>query len=273
MGADILTNLAAVKLWLTLTGEDEATDTLLRRLIKSASAFALNYMNRDSLARTEYNNQLLDGFGNPWIVLREYPVISIDALSCGARVFNPAAGTPPTNGYYLDTVVRNAPQKLSLLGAMTFPRARSSIMISYTAGYFITDELQTIGTDEIENAIRVDLNNFWLAYYAVRLVSNGLPLEYVDNKEPGPMQYWVNPETGQYYFNSAQAGLAVYISYSYVPADIVEGVTELVGDRFKAKDRIGYNSKSLGGQETVSFNNQSMSHHVREMFTPYRRVF
>lgn len=273
MGADVLTNLSEVKSWLSLTGEDAATDVLLWRLIKSASAFAINYMNRDTMGRTEYNNQLLDGYGNPWIVLREYPVISVDALSVGSRIFSPAAGTPPDNGYWLDDVVRNAPQKLSLLGCMNFPRARNSIMISYTAGYFITDELMRVGTEEIDNSIRVPTKQFYLLYYTVRLASNNATLEYVENPAPGPMQYWVNPETGLYYFNSAQADLDVLVSYSYVPADIVMGVTELVGERFKAKDRIGVNSKSLGGQETVSFNNQSMSHQVREMFGPYRRVF
>lgn len=273
MGADVLTNLSEVKSWLSLSGEDAATDTLLWRLIKSASTFALNYMNRDGLARTQYNNQLVDGYGNPWITLREFPVISIDALSVGSRVYNPATGTPPTNGYWLDEVVHNAPQKLSLLGCGTFPRQRMSILLSYTAGYFVANEPQTIGTVEIDNSIRLSTDQFYLQYFSVAVVSSGIELEYVNSAEPGPMQYWVNPETGVYYFNSAQAGLDVLISYSYVPSDIVMGVTELVGERFKAKDRIGVNSKALGGQETVSFNNQSMSHHVREMFGPYRRVF
>lgn len=230
-------------------------------------------MNRESIGRTEYVNQLLDAYGNPWLVLREFPVISIESLSYGTKVFQPASGSPPNNGYWLDDVVNNAPQKLTILGGETFPRQRSSVLISYTAGYFIRDELQRIGNDVVEGTIRVTVKQFYLEYYGVRLVSNGQLLEYVEDSTPGPLQYWVDPDTGVYHFNSAQAGLDVYISYSYVPSDIVMGVTEMVGDRFKAKDRIGVNSKSLGGQETVSFNNQSMSHHVREMFGPYRRVF
>lgn len=274
MGADTLTNLSEVHSWLSITGVNAERDKLLNRLIKSASAFALNYMNRDSLARAVNANQLLDGHGNPWIVLREYPVISVDSLSVGSRVYSPASGTPPSSGFWLDEVVHNAPQKLSLLGCGTFPRQRMGIMITYTSGYYVSEEAHVLTTDAVDNLIPMTTNQFYLAYHKVTLADVGkTELEYVDDPTPGPLQYWVDPATGTYYFNTAQAGIAVLVSYSYVPSDIVMGVTELVGERYKAKDRIGVNSKSLGGQETVSFNNQSMSHHVREMFNPYRRVF
>lgn len=264
-----LVNLEAVKAWLGISLSDHDSDALLRRLIKGASEFALNYMNRNNFGRTDYQNQLLDGFGNPFIVLREYPVIEVTALSIGQKQFHKAIGTPPDNGWWLDDTIQNAPQRLLLLGGATFPRQRSSVMISYSAGYFIKAERHRVPTS---GPYKVDPCQFWYSDYAVTL-EDGTPLTYLASGNPASMEYTIDADNGTYTFNAAQADQVVLISYSYVPADIAQAVMEIVGERFKSKDRIGYNSKSLGGQETVSFNNQSMSNYARELLNPYRRVF
>jgi hypothetical protein len=49
-----------------------------------------------------------------------------------------------------------------------------------------------------------------------------------------------------YQFSAADVGASVLLSYSYVPSDIEDACVTMVGDRYKAKDRIGYVSKSLG---------------------------
>lgn len=271
MLAGTLTNLDTVKGWLSISVEDVDSDRLLMSLIKGASEFALNYMNRNTFGRTEYNNQLVDGYGNPFIVLREYPVIEVTALSISSTVFHKAAGIPPTNGYWLDDVIQNAPQKLTILGTgYVFPRQRSSVLVSYVAGYFTKDEPHRIPADE---PFVVNTCQFWYEDFEVVLDDGDRTPFILVKGEPGSMQYSIDPNSGVYTFNEAQANNAILISYSYVPADIAQAVTEIVGERFKAKDRIGYNSKSLGGQETVSFNNQSMSSYTRELLNPYRRVF
>jgi len=79
-------------------------------------------------------------------------------------------------------------------------------------------------------------------------------------------------EDGLYTFNVAQAGAGVLITYSYVLPDIEQAVWELVGERYKTQDRIGIQSKSLGGQETISYFQGAMSSYVVELLQNYRRV-
>jgi hypothetical protein len=49
-------------------------------------------------------------------------------------------------------------------------------------------------------------------------------------------------------------------------------VIELVGERFKTRDRIGQTAKTLGGQETAAFSIAAMSPTVAALLAPYRRV-
>ena len=51
----------------------------------------------------------------------------------------------------------------------------------------------------------------------------------------------------------ADAGQSVSISYGYVPQDIAQAALELAAERFRAAERIGLTSKSMGGQETIAY--------------------
>ena len=43
------------------------------------------------------------------------------------------------------------------------------------------------------------------------------------------------------------------LSYGFVPQDLAQAATELAAERFRASERVGLRSKSLGGQETISY--------------------
>jgi hypothetical protein len=60
--------------------------------------------------------------------------------------------------------------------------------------------------------------------------------------------------------------------YAAVPDDVEQAVVELVGERFRARERIGLSSKSLGGQETTAFCPGGFSDTVLALLAPYRRV-
>ena len=47
---------------------------------------------------------------------------------------------------------------------------------------------------------------------------------------------------------------------------------ELVGERFRARDRIGLSAKTLGGQETTAFATKAFNDTIAALLTPYRRV-
>ena len=74
---------------------------------------------------------------------------------------------------------------------------------------------------------------------------------------PGAGQYVVSG--GVYAFRAADAGRAVTIGYGYVPQDVAQAATELAAERFRAAERIGLKSKSLGGQETIAYDTSADS--------------
>lgn len=266
----LLTTLPHVKAWLNIDQSNTTDDTFLTYLIKSASAFALNYMQRDSMAATVYS-EMYDGYGNTFMVLRQFPAHEVLSLSINGKPVSAASGdgisTPFANGYVLEQA-HSAPsqQRLTLFGTI-FPRARSSVYVSYKAGYMQADESHVVPVDP---EYTVCTYNTWLEDEGVTL-ADGTSLVLSTTPVPGPGEYYVD-STGEYLFNPAQAGESVQISYSYVPPDVEQAVWELVGERYKAKDRIGVNSKALGGQETVSFDIRSMNPYIRELLNPYKRV-
>ena len=71
-------------------------------------------------------------------------------------------------------------------------------------------------------------------------------------------------------------GAPVVVSYSAgyatVPGDVSQAATELVGEAFRRRERIGQTSKSLGGQETVAFQPADMNATTRAMLAAYRAV-
>lgn len=270
MGAgNLLTTLPIVKGWLGIADDNTDADAMLSRMIKVASAFVLNYLNRDGLDLTTYSD-VYDGYGNSFMVLRRNPVYQVEAVSflgtpCPAATGN-GFDNPYTNGWVLEPEYSPVgSQRLNFYGRV-LPRARSSIAVRYSSGYVITDEAQTI-PDASEYTITT--YQLWLGDVSVKKASDGTLFTKVD-ANPAAGEYTV--AAGVYTFNAADADTPVLITYSYVPADIVQATTEIIGERYRYMDRIGYLSKSLGGQETVTFSSSSLSEFVRESLTPYRNV-
>ncbi len=60
--------------------------------------------------------------------------------------------------------------------------------------------------------------------------------------------------------------------YAVTPADVEQAVIELVGERFRARERIGLSAKALGGQETASFTTTPFNATIAALLAPYRRI-
>lgn len=269
----MLTTLAHAKDWLGIEESNTSSDAYLTRLIKSASQFALNYMQRDSISSNQYD-EVYDGYGNTFMMLRQFPATDVLAVSLNGKPIAAAGGdginTPFTSGYVLEAP-KSAPsqQRLSVYN-MIFPHLRSSIYVQYMAGYKQNAEPHVVPDDPGPYTVYTDFT--WLEDLGVTL-ANGTPLLRVE--EPASdlmnMQYSVSAD-GTYNFSDYQALVPVRIAYSYVPADVEQAVWELVGERYRAQERIGLNSKSLGGQETVSYDIRAMNPYIRELLNPYKRV-
>jgi gp6-like head-tail connector protein len=267
MATGDLTTLPHVKEWLGIDPDVTDGDALLSRMITAASRFVLGYLNRASLAAMTIND-VYDGHGNNFMILRQWPVISLSTIQFyGITVDQPATGNPRSNGYLLeDAQQAGGQQRLTLFGHF-FPNGRSVINITYRAGYLMTDEAYTIPS---VTPWQITTTSLWLEDEGVSYALGDIPLVKVDS-DPIVGQYSVDA-TGIYTFAEADEDEDILISYSYVPADIEQATYEMVGEQFKYKDRIGYISKSLAGQETVTFSQKNMTDYVKLLLQPYMRV-
>ena len=85
MAAGDLITLTYAKLIARVTGS--ASDTLLAALITAASDYARQFCRRD-LSPRQYD-ELYDGSGRGFLVLRNAPLIALDTVTCGPSTSNP----------------------------------------------------------------------------------------------------------------------------------------------------------------------------------------
>ena len=258
------TSLATVKAWLVITTSTD--DTLLTNLIKQVSLAILNYINRPAFVRTTFN-ELQSGVGNPDIMLRNYPVITVNSLSVSGETI-PASTSYGVPGYTLsewDGSSSGNPQEITLC-SYWFRRGRNNISIQYQAGYCILNEAQTIPATPYQITPTQPYGN-WAQDDGVTY-ANGTALTKVA-MSPTAGQYSVS-STGVYTFAAADTTAAVLISYSYTPADIEEACIEWVSERYKYKQRIGQTAQNISGQTTASYN-LKMPEHIQTMLEPYKK--
>jgi len=263
-----LTTLDAIKSWLEIDPANTDADVLLNRLNHAASAFVLNQLNRDSLALSPLV-ETYDGYGNTFMMLRRNPVYAVDAVSFQGVPISPASGDGFTTQYSSGWVLEpeysiTGTQRINLYG-FRFPRTRGSVSVRYKSGFVITGEKQAVPAAV---PYTIAPNFRCLGDVSVKR-ADGTLFTPVDGA-PAAGQYSFND--GLYTFAAADANTSVFITYSFCPADIEQAVWELVGERYLYKDRIGVNSKSLGGQETVAFSTKSMSAYVKETLVRYANV-
>lgn len=265
MATGDLTTLSHVKDWLGIPSDNTTADALLSRLISSASKAILNQINRSGLAAMQFNDRY-DGFGSNFMLLRQWPVIAVQSIQfCGQSIVTPSTGNPSSNGFLLEDSdsFAGGQQQLTLIGYW-FPPGRMNIQVAYTAGYQQTE------TDTVPAMMpyNISTQNTWMSDGGVTL--SGVALTKVASN-PGITEYSVSA-AGVYSFNAALASAQVAITYSYVPQDLEQACWELVSERYKYKDRIGLNSKTLGGQETMVFDTKAFTSYVMELIQPYTRV-
>jgi hypothetical protein len=259
-----LTSLSATKAWLDVTSTDD--EKLLTRLIGAASRAIHAYLQRPNLFQHACN-ETYDGPGGCRLMLRQWPVLSVSAVTVDTTSV-PASSAFGQSGYRLeawDGDTPGSPQCLDLSG-YNFWRGLGNIAVSYTAGYAVENEPWTVPGRPYQVTVTAPFGS-WAVDQGV--TANGVAMTSVTT-EPTASQYRVID--GVYTFAAADTGKNVLISYSFVPADIEQACLELVGERYRTKDRIGEKSKSLGGQETISYSTAAMGDHVKMLLHPYRKV-
>lgn len=149
-----------------------------------------------------------------------------------------------------------------------------NIVVTYTAGYLVPLEPQTIPapiSPATVSIVAVDQTQGpWSADNGV-VGADGTIFELVKGT-PGPGQYAIGTIAGTYIFDGTDQGTDILVSYSYTPRDISQAATEWVAERFSYKNRIGQRHKSLGGQETITYDLSGIPDYIAVALQPYRSV-
>jgi len=252
-----LTTLARAKAWLggaTNTTDDE----LLLRLIHAASVFVQSWLNRRIMLQAYYErrNGSIAGAGLKGMVFGDGPVFDVQSVFInGATVPASSDGAILQPGYAFD-------ENEIWLAGYQFTKGKRNVTLAYRAG-FTTNEVRTIPTTPFQ------LTPLYMWLLDVGVTMNSTAMTKVSGT-PTTGQYSVNA-TGVYTFAAADTGKDVTIGYSLCPADIEQGVIDMLALRYRERDRIGVVSKAVGG-ETVSFTQKDMSDSTKTLLQQYRKV-
>lgn len=288
MPAGDLTSLANVKQWLSISNVD--TDVIFKRLITAVSSDLRSYINRYSLISATLS-ETRDGTGTQSMVLKGWPVTSIQSLFIGNVPVPPATPYVVNGvtvyggaGYFLEPWDGNepgVPQCLKLRG-YCYWQENQNVQVAYTSGYLSPTEAMAVpaGVGSAEPAYSVLApKGIWAADNGVSYTDSGAAGVYVPTTVSGSPptlstgQYSYDPVLlGTYYFATVDAGRPVKLQYSYTPPGLEQIAIEMVGERNSYRTRIGQRSKSLGGQETVSFDLSGIPMWAQRQLQPYLSV-
>lgn len=264
-----LTTRDAVKSWQGIVGA--ASDTQIDALVSAASRTILSFLGRPSILPRAWLDRYDGRTGLRALTLRNWPVIAVQSVAVGAVSLPPTNPANPSIGYALEAssygdAPPGVPQAVQLFGAGV--AGPQGVAVAYTAGYQETAAAVVPtggGTFTPEPSYGA-----WGSDQGVVFAATGVALARVASA-PTAGQYAVST-TGTYTFAAADAGKAIAIAFGYVPADLGQACVELVAHRMAAGSRVGVKSKSLGGQETVSFDISGVPDAVKSMLQPYRQV-
>jgi hypothetical protein len=261
-----LTTLERTKDWIGVTTSND--DVFLTRLVDEVSRFILTYLQRPTLFQNGFTD-IIDGTGHKRQTLRHWPVTAVSSVTVDGNSIS-AISSGSSTGFTVDAwdgLPPGTPQAVTLRG-YHYCSGLSNVNITYTAGFSVTNEPQTVPASGNHTvAVNAPHGNFGEDQGVT--YANGTSLAKVVSN-PGLGQYTAS--AGIYGFSQADGNANIFITYSYVPADIEHACVELIGERYRYKNRIGEISKSLGGQETMSFSQKDMPDYVRLLLQPYRRV-
>lgn len=267
MSAPVLTTLSKVKAWLGIAADQTGSDAQLNFLIQAVSRFVYQYINLPTVAVTSYAERR-DGYGKNWISPWIWPLISLQSIQyCGTTISQAATGNPLNSGYTLNAP-EYGPTRVTLHG-YCLPYGKDLIQINYTAGFQAIEDYTILAVGDPATAGTVTVDQIWAVDYGVINTATEAAFTKVA-AAPAAGEYTV--AEGVYGFNVADVGTGVTITYAFVPADLAQAVTELIGATFRDKEHIGVKSKTLGGQETVSYFQNQITPSMAMMLQPFMRV-
>ncbi len=266
-----LTTLAALKAWLGLPSATGPNDATLAALVTAASRTIYAALSRPGLLPQPYTETL--DLETRRVYLRQWPVLQVYSALWRGNVIPPdqSADLDGSFGYALqpgDAAPPGRPQAIDLFGDCYRP-GRQSLVVCYRAGYAVQGEVQTVPSSAPLQVTAFAPYGPWASDLGVVYAGTGAAFSPVAIA-PGAGQYAVSG--GVYSFSAADSGQAIALSYGYVAQDVAQAALELAAERFRAAERIGLSSKSVGGQETIAYDVSAISAPILAMLQPDKRV-
>jgi hypothetical protein len=271
MSAYDLTTVGSVKAWLGLPTEPTPTDATVAALVTASSRAICASLSRPALLPRNCTDAI--DLESDRAYLSNWPVQSVASVVLDGLVLPPLAGAGQAFalGFLLqpgELAPPGRPQAIDIFGRR-HDRRRRSLLVSYTAGYAIEGETQTAPSAAPYTISAAAPFGAWACDLGVAYANSGVALQAVSGA-PAVGQYSVS--AGVYRFHPGDAGALLIFSYGFIPQDLAQAATELAAERFRAAERIGLRSKSLGGQETISYDLSGVSASVEALIAPYRRT-
>ncbi len=248
---------------------DPDTDPALQRLITAVSRTILTAINRPSILPRSYTETR--EVGRSGVLLAQWPVTRVDAVDLGGMALRPLVpGSGLIAGYAVDPADEAPPGRPQMLrfGAGTpigFGCARTTV--TYTAGYQVIAEAMVVPQGGAVTTLQP--YGAWASDGGVTYAGGGALTRVAS--APATGQYAVDG-VGGYAFAVTDAGRQVALTYGYVPADLANAAREWILERQAYAERIGLQSKSLGGQETVSYRIAAVPDFVAPVLQQYASV-
>lgn len=281
MSAIDLTNVAAVNLWL---GNPSGTDqTLIQSAITNFSRYVLRRTGRRFLSGFKSYTERYDGNGSERLMTREYPILSLAALTVGYQTI-PQSPDSLQPGWVIEESGDRA--TVALVGAGGFitqgqsawepglPRTFGgpyrffegiqNVGISYTAGSVLDalSEEQTVPASAPYTVTAANAASWWADLGATNSAGASLADEYT-------------VANGVYTFAASLAGQEVELNYQYggTPEDLAQAATQLVATMYRRRGWIDQLSQMQPGVGTTSYSRLEMPPEVTSVIERYTRRF
>jgi len=128
-----------------------------------------------------------------------------------------------------------------------------NVVVNYTAGYLVSSEPQTVPLSAPYVVTTNQFQGIQSHDDGVVYATGGLLSPVATITTGGQYLAPVDANPGVYSFGLSDAGKSLFISYSFIPADLEEACIQMVAERYSYRSRVGQLGKSLGGQETMRY--------------------
>lgn len=237
---NLLTSVTKLKSHLAIKGATPDLDQYFERIIAGASGLV------QSMTGQEFGYRLWRQIFNPPakaepILVIPMPIVSIVSLKVGGQLWpmvdygSESGGFSVEKGRLSTNIYANKKQ---------WPIERRSIIADFYIGFVL------LKSGFIGAAPAPKVPAFTTVAQTVNVTIDGVAAVKV-NSAPASGQY--SEANGELTFADADAGKAYTWEYAGTPPDIELAILDIAATAYAARDRVGVTSKSLAGQESVSF--------------------